>query len=63
MTPSSIADEMGVTRTAVTGVIAGRSKSKRIQKRIAALINKPVHAIWPTESVSGLRRAKKGGKA
>lgn len=53
-TAAIIADELGVSRTAVSSVISGRSKSARIAKRIAEIIGKPIDEIW--EIKTGLRR-------
>lgn len=64
-TPAAIADEMGVTRTAVANTITGKSKSARIRERIARTLGKPVAELWP-EPVStgpGLRRTKRGDNA
>lgn len=36
-----------ISATAVSLVIHGRSRSQRIENRIAAVIAKPPHEIWP----------------
>lgn len=46
-TPAAIADELGVTRTAVAYVITNKMKSARIRAHIARLLGKPEAAIWP----------------
>jgi len=46
-TPAAIADELGVTRTAVASVIELKMKSARIRAHIARLLGKPEAAIWP----------------
>lgn len=58
-TAAAIADDMGLTRTAVTAVIANRSKSQAIRERIAALLGKQVNTLWPIKPSSGVRRNKK----
>lgn len=46
-TPAAIADELGVTRTAVASVIELKMKSARIRAHIAQLLGKPEAVIWP----------------
>ena len=57
-TPAAIADELGVTRTAVAHAINGKSKSARIRAHIAMLIDKPQATLWPPEAKAapGVRR-------
>lgn len=61
-TATSIGDELGVTRTAVTSVITGKSKSARIRQHIAQLIGQPVSVLWPEVKATapGLRRRGAG---
>jgi lambda repressor-like predicted transcriptional regulator len=58
ITPTALADELGVANSSVSQVISGRSTSARIANRIAQIIGKPVHAIWPAKKESTLRRVK-----
>jgi len=52
VTAAAIADELGVSRTAVSNVIKGTTRSDRIRKHIAQVINKSVNSIWaPTPSL------------
>lgn len=44
---TDIADEFDVTRCAITLAVKGSIKSERIQSRIAEIISKPTHQIWP----------------
>lgn len=53
---AKIADELHVSRTAVSNVIAGRSTSARIANRIATIIGKPVQDIWEPQPT--IRRTK-----
>lgn len=57
-TPAAIADELGVTRTAVASVIELKMKSARIRAHIAQLLGKPETVIWPegAKPRTGLRR-------
>lgn len=43
---SEIADELAVTRGAVSSVLNGHSNSRRIKKHIAERLNKPYERIW-----------------
>lgn len=45
--PIMIAAELEVSRSAVSSVISGTLKSRRIQKRIAEIIGKELGEIWP----------------
>lgn len=44
---ASLARELGVAGTTVFTVIAGEGRSRRIEKRIAEIIEKPLREIWP----------------
>lgn len=46
-TPAAIADELGVSSSAMSSVINGRSTSHRIREHIAQLLGKPADVIWP----------------
>lgn len=56
-TSASIADELEVTRSAVSAVING-AVSCRIRTKIAQVLGKPADSIWPAKKASGLRREK-----
>lgn len=43
---SDIADEFGVTRGSVSGVINGHSNSKRIKRHIAQQLQLPYAEVW-----------------
>lgn len=45
--PVEIANKLAVSRAAVSSVISGTLKSKRIQEEIAGIIGKKVEEIWP----------------
>lgn len=47
VTQTEIAKKCGVTHTMIHQVIYGKSKSRRIQKEIAGIINKDVNEVWP----------------
>ena len=47
ITPTALADEMGVANATVSQVISGRSVSARIRARIAAITGYSVEALWP----------------
>lgn len=57
-TPAAVADELGVTRTAVASTITGKIKSQRIRAHLAKLIGKPESELWPegAKPHPGLRR-------
>lgn len=44
---TEIARKFNVSRTMISSVIRGRSKSRRIQEEIATIIGKTVEEIWP----------------
>lgn len=46
-TPTALAAELSVAPTTVFEVIAGRTRSARIERAIAGLIGKPISEIWP----------------
>lgn len=45
--PTDIANKLAVSRAAVSSVIGGTLKSKRIQEEIAGIIEKTVEEVWP----------------
>ncbi|MCW5320565.1 helix-turn-helix domain-containing protein [Verminephrobacter aporrectodeae subsp. tuberculatae] len=58
ITPTALADELGVANSSVSQVISGRATSARIAGRIAQIIGKPVPVIWPPKTAPVLRRMK-----
>lgn len=58
VTPTALAEEMGVSNGTMSQVISGRSVSARIRLRIAETIGKPVASIWPPSTRHVLRRKK-----
>lgn len=46
-TPAAVADELGVSRSMISHVIAGTAKSARIADRIAQITGVPVVTLWP----------------
>ena len=48
VTPTALADEMGVANSTVSQVISGRSVSARIQARIAAVTGFSEEVLWQT---------------
>ncbi|MFT4191659.1 MAG: helix-turn-helix domain-containing protein [Comamonas sp.] len=57
-TLAALADELGITRGALSHVITGHSQSARIASRIAQILGKPVTAIWTPKPPSKLRRSR-----
>lgn len=55
-TPAMLCDELQVAASSISQTISGHIKSKRIQKRIAEIIGKPIELIWPNQVV--LRRTR-----
>ena len=50
VTPTALADELGVANSTVSQVISGRSVSARIQARIAAVTGYSQDVLWPKAS-------------
>lgn len=50
VTPTALADEMGVSNTTMSQVISGRSVSARVRERIAAVTGHTVETLWPPSS-------------
>ncbi|PKN16534.1 MAG: hypothetical protein CVU66_00590 [Deltaproteobacteria bacterium HGW-Deltaproteobacteria-23] len=44
---AAIARKSGVERSAISHVIAGRSKSPLLRQSIAAALNVPIDKLWP----------------
>ena len=63
ITPTALADELGVANSSVSQVISGRATSARIAGRIAQIIGKPQSAIWPPKDKPVLRRVKSAAGA
>jgi lambda repressor-like predicted transcriptional regulator len=51
-TPAQIADELAVSKSAVSMIIAGKGKSDRIATHISKLIGVPVASLWPEKKIS-----------
>lgn len=49
ITPAVIAQELGVTQQTVSGVIHGKGKSRRIQKRISEVTGISIETLWPPQ--------------
>lgn len=47
ITLSALADELGVTQSTVSLVVAGKAKSYRIQTAIAERLNSTMAELWP----------------
>ncbi|MPT28067.1 MAG: transcriptional regulator [Achromobacter sp.] len=46
-TPTALAAKLKVAPTTVFEVIAGRTRSARIERAIADLIGQPISVLWP----------------
>jgi lambda repressor-like predicted transcriptional regulator len=56
-TPAAVADELKVSRSMVSHVIAGTAKSARIAERISEITGMPIVTLWPpTPAKPTLRR-------
>lgn len=59
VTPTALADELGVANSTVSQVISGRSVSARIRARIAQITGYSVDVLWPrTNARPTLRRSR-----
>lgn len=56
ITLSALADDLGKSRSMVTHVVHGISRSQKIEDRICQILGKPRDAIWKTKPT--LRRSK-----
>lgn len=63
VTPTALADELGVANSTVSQVISGRSVSARIAARISEIVGKPAAVIWPPKTGPVLRRTKQAKTA
>jgi len=52
-----LANTEGVTSSAVSQVIKGKTRSKKLRRAIAAVIGKPVSEIWPENTTEGEKAA------
>lgn len=57
-TPAILADELGVARATMSQVIHGRSRSARIERRIAEVVGRPASQIWTDRPTSLTRRSQ-----
>ena len=48
ITLTALADELRLSRSMVSQVVCGYSRSQRVQERIAQIIGRPARAIWTT---------------
>jgi len=59
ITPTALADELGVGHSAVSQVITGKSVSTRIRASIAEILGVSVEALWPpSKTKPALRRSR-----
>ncbi|MDR6731169.1 MULTISPECIES: helix-turn-helix domain-containing protein [Delftia] len=59
VTPTALADQLGVANSTVSQVISGRSVSARIRAQIAEVTGYSVEAMWPTANARPtLRRSR-----
>jgi transcriptional regulator with XRE-family HTH domain len=65
MTISSLAGNLGLSKSIVSKVISGRRLSPKTEQRIAAFLGKPVDYLFPTrthEEIKKMREAEAGQK-
>jgi len=59
ITPTALADELGIARSTMSQVISGKAMSARIRASIAEFIGVPVEVLWPPpKSQPVLRRSR-----
>lgn len=58
VTPTALAEQLGVANSTMSQVINGKSVSARVMGQIAKTIGKPVTEIWPPKATPTLRRVK-----
>ena len=59
VTPTALADELGVANSTVSQVISGRSVSARIRRAISRITGHSVDVLWPpANSRPSLRRSR-----
>lgn len=63
VTPTALADELGVANSTVSQVISGRSESARIKRRIAEVTGHSVDALWPRVNKRPVLRRTKAAVA
>lgn len=56
ITPTALADEIGVANSSVSQVISGRAESARIKSMISKALDIPVSTLWPPKDRPRLRR-------
>ncbi|MDA8449817.1 helix-turn-helix domain-containing protein [Acidovorax sp. GBBC 3332] len=56
VTPTALADELGVANGTVSQVISGRCESARIKERIAQITGVAITVLWPEKASRSLRR-------
>ncbi len=56
VSPTALAEQLGVSSTTMSQVIHGRSSSQRVAEAIARVLGKPVSAVFPKKT--SLRRTK-----
>lgn len=44
---TKLAQELGVSQSAISLCIAGKSRSARVARRIAQLVGRPAATLWP----------------
>ena len=59
VTPAMLCDELNISAPAMSQVITGRAKSKRIQTRISEIIGKPISEIWSVQPSLHCARTQK----
>lgn len=59
VTPTVLAEKLGVANSTMSQVISGRSMSTRLQMHIAEIIGKSPLDIWPPSNKPVLRRMKR----
>lgn len=47
VTLTSIAQELGLTLTQVSQVVAGRRRSRRVEEAVAAALKRPIGGVFP----------------
>lgn len=64
-TPAAIADELGVVPSAVSRVIHGSARSRRVAEHISKLVGKPLSELWPGgyDKHNPMRRSRSPGKS
>ena len=63
VTPTALADELGVANSTVSQVISGRSVSARIRARIAQITGYSVDVLWPKANARPVLRRTRAAVA